>query len=263
MDPKESSPQPQGPSPNLYGSGNDAVRVDSYNELDDTISVAMRSFFRQLGSPHLFEERVLPTLRAPEAVVFAAVRDRPWPPWGHGSRRIVSLVQAHSIGQRSYGLGPLYVRPEETSNIGLRAALYKELLESLSRHAKAEVNYLVVERSVLTARILEQAGFVRSEDVVVTEEARYAFYRTDANALLQNLGLQEVSVPELLTHEADWKVLERNALFQAVLEWGRSREVIPIDGGSFDASLPGGGGSPTPPSRMPEIGPIDVVTQGP
>src|SRR5262249_8215317 len=88
----------------------DAVRVDSYNELDDTISVAMRSFFRQLGSPHLFEERVLPTLRAPEAVVFAAVRDRPWPPWGHGSRRIVSLVQAHSIGQRSYGLGPLYVR---------------------------------------------------------------------------------------------------------------------------------------------------------
>jgi hypothetical protein len=260
MNPKDDTAQPQEPAPDLYGKGNDAVRVDSYNELDDTIAVAMRSFFRKLGAPHLFEERVLPTLRAPEAIVFAAVRDRPWPPWGHGSRRIVSLVQAHSIGQRSYGLGPLYVRPEETSNIGLRAALYKEMLESLGRQARAEVNYLVIEGSVLTAHVLEQAGFARSKDVVVTEDARYAFYRTDAQALLQNLGLLEVSVPELLTHEADRKVLERNALFQAVLEWGRFREVVPIDGGSFDASLPGGV-PPTPPTKMPEIGPIDIVTR--
>src|SRR6266436_5270664 len=73
-------------TPSAYDKGNDAVRVDQFSELDDAAGVAMRSFFRKLGVPHLFEERILPTLRTPDSSIFAAVRDRPWPPWGHGSR---------------------------------------------------------------------------------------------------------------------------------------------------------------------------------
>src|SRR5947209_19805186 len=99
----------------LYDKGNDAVRVDNFSELDDAAAVALRSFFRVIGAPHLYEERVLPTLRATESSIFAAVRDRPWPPWGHGSRRIIALAQVHQIANNSYGISPLYVRPEEAS----------------------------------------------------------------------------------------------------------------------------------------------------
>jgi hypothetical protein len=168
------------------------------------------------------------------------------------------MLQTHSIGQRSYGLSPLYVRPDEMSNIGLRAALYKETLESLGRQGKAEVSYLVIEGSVLTKRILSSVGFKRSDDLVATEESHYHFYRTDAQKLLKSLYLDEVSIPELLTHKVSDKLLERNALFQGVLELARFREIIPIDGGSFDAALPGGV-PPTPPTKMPEIGRIDVI----
>jgi hypothetical protein len=253
-EPEKGTPQQK---PNLYDKSNDAVRVDSYSELDDTVAVAIRSFFRKLGAPYLFEERVVPTLKSPDSIIFAAVRDRPWPPWGHGSRRIIAMIQAHSIGQRSYGLSPLYIRPDESSNIGLRAALYKEALENLSRQGKAEVNYLVIEGSVLTDRMLTSLGFQRSEDLVVTESDRYFFYRVDARPLLENLHLDRVNIPELLTHNAAQSIIDANALFQAVLEWGRSREIIPIDGGSFDAALPGGV-PPSPPTGRVDFFSIDV-----
>lgn len=242
----------------LYDKGNDAVRMDSFCELDDAVAVALRSFFRKLGAPHLFEERVLPTLKVQDSNIFAAVRDRPWPPWGHGSRRICAMIQVHPIGNRSYGLSPLYVRSEDAANLGLRAALYKEMLENLSQHAKAEVNYLVVAGSVLTDRILRSVGFVSGNDLVVTEEARYFFYRADAGDLLERLHLNKVGIPELLSHKVEATVLEKNAVFQGTLDWGRFREIIPIDGGSFDAALPGGV-PPSPPTAKVDIGGIDII----
>lgn len=246
--------------PSVYDQENDAVRLDNFCELDTAVAVAMRSFFRKIGSPHLFEERILPTLEIEDSMIFAAVRDRPWPPWGHGSRRISALIQIHPVGNNSFGLSPIYVRPEEASNLGLRAALFKEAIESLSQRPKAEVNYLVIEGSVLTDRVLSSVGFKRSDDLVQTEAARYFFYRADARALLDQLQLTKVSIPELLSHRVADSVLERNALYQGVLDWSRTRETIPIDGGSFDASLPGGV-PPSPPTRLDdiEIGGIDVI----
>jgi len=248
--------QPKQP-PSLYDQGNDALRMDNFGELDDSVMVAMRSFFRQLGAPHLFEERVLPTLKVPGSAIFAAVRDRPWPPWGHGARRICAMIQIHPISDQSYGLSPMYVRSEDVSNLGMRAALYKEALESLRQHTKAEINYLVIEGAVLTDRILRSLGFARGKDLLVTEEARYFFYRADVQSLLEKLQLNNVSTPELLSHQIKDSVLTQNALFQGVLDWARYREVIPIDGGSFAASLPGGV-PPSPPSRI-DIGPIGSV----
>jgi hypothetical protein len=53
-------------------------------------------------------------------------------------------------------------------------------------------------------------------------------------------------------------LLERNALYLGVLDWGRYRELIPIDGGSFDAALPGGV-PPSPPTAIVDIGGMDVI----
>jgi hypothetical protein len=243
----------------LYDKSNDSVRVDQFFEMDDAVSVGMRSFFRKLGAPHLYEERIIPTLKMPEGNIFAAVRDRPWPPWGHGSRLIAALVQVHSISGNSFGLSPMYVRPEEVANIGLRTALYKEMLENLGQRANAEVNYLVREGAILTDMILKSVGFQPSKDLLQTEDARYFFYRVDCRNLLDQLQLAKVSIPELLSHKASTSVFEKNALYQSVLDWARVREIIAIDGGSFDASLPGGV-PPSPPSHQVEIGPFkDVI----
>jgi hypothetical protein len=253
MSPEQGKPE----KPNLYDKSNDAVRLDSFCEPDDAVMVALRSFFRKLDTAYLFDERVLPTLKVEGSVLFAAVRDRPWPPWGHGARQVCALIQANPVGDRSYGLSPVYVRNEDASNIGLRAALYKEMLENLSQNGKAEVNYLVIEGSVVTDRVLRSLSFERGNDLVVTENARYFFYRADAGTVLNNLHLSNISVPELLAHQFGDAVLNQNSLLQGVLDWGRLREVIPIDGGSFDASLPGGP-PPSPPSAI-EIGGIDVI----
>ncbi|MGW8392447.1 hypothetical protein [Pseudoduganella sp. HUAS MS19] len=257
---QSSTSKGQAPHPaTLYDQCNDAVRVDNFNELDDAAAVAMRSFFRKLGAPHLYEERVLPTLKTAESSIFAAVRDRPWPPWGYGSRRIVAMIQVHPVGNNSFGLSPAYVRPEEAANIGMRAALYKEVLESLEQRPDAEINYLVVEGAVMTDHVLTKYGFQPSKDLVQTEDARYFFYRAPVRSVLDNLGLANVSIPELLAHKVEAKILEANALFQGVLDWARLRELITIDGGSFDASLPGGV-PPSPPTARIDIGGIDIIT---
>lgn len=247
--------------PSLYDKKNDAVRVDNLFELDDTVAVALRSFFRTLGAPYLFEERVLPTLKVPDSSIFVAVRDRPWPPWGHGARRVIALTQVFPVSSSSFGLSPLYVTSEETSNIGLRAALYKETLEGLSKGSKAEVNYLVIEGSVIVDRVLRSTGFKRSDDVVQTEEGRYFFYRADSAVVLDKLGLGKISIPELLSHKVDGSILDRNALYQGVLDWGRNLEIIPIDAGGFEASLPGGPPGPGT-SGPPDIGNIEIITEG-
>jgi hypothetical protein len=255
----EAVPADPAPSTNLYDAGNDALRVENFCELDDAILVAIRSFFRKLDAPYLVDERILPTLKTDGASIFAAVRDRPWPPWGHGSRRIIGMLQVHPIGCNSFGLSPLYIRHEENSNIGMRAALYKETLEHLNQRPDAEVNYLVIEGAVLTPLILKRSGFVASNDLVQTENARYFFYRARVQTLLDSLLLSRVSIPELLAHQVPEEILTANALYQGVLDWARWRETIPIDGGSFDAALPGGL-PPAPPTGRIDIGGIDVIS---
>src|SRR5262249_22166135 len=130
--------------------------------------------------------------------------------------------------------------------------------ENIGQRAKAEINYLVLEGAVLTDRVLTSVGFKRSKDLVQTEDARYFFYRADIRELLDNLHLSKSSIPELLSHQVAAAVIERNALYQGALDWARFREMIPIDGGSFDASLPGGA-PPSPPTALPQIGPIEIV----
>src|SRR5438105_7592768 len=246
----------------LYDRKNDTVRIDSFQQLDDHFAVSLMSFFRQLDAPHLYLERVRPILRAGDSTIYAAVRERPWPPWGLGARRIGALCQTHPVGTGSYGLSPVYTSDEHATNIGLMAAVYSEVLEGLRRDGKAEVNYLVVEGSVFADHILRGAGFAKSDDLVaVDDELRYAFYRADAGEVAGALGFDRVSVPELLAHEVDDKTFDRLASYFSALALASQpnrwvdrlvREIIAIDVGLFDASLPGGTPpTPSPPTALP------------
>jgi hypothetical protein len=242
------------PPVRLYDKSNDVVRIDRIHEFDSHVAVATKAFLRGLGIGHVFSERIAPTLEQGNSQVFIAVRDRPWPPWGLRARRIGALCQVHPVGNNSVGLSPIYIADEDATNIGLHATLYKEILDALSRKGGTEVNYLVIEGSVFGDRLLRRVGFVPSDDLLVTETHRYVFYRADAAKLRDALGLDRVSVPELLAHELDESTFDQLASYFSGLHLASQpsrvsdrlvREIIWIDGGLFDAALPCG----TPPSR--------------
>ena len=246
--------------PAFHDQLNDVVRIDRVDEMDSHLAVAAMSFFRRLGIPHLYSERIAPTLEGGDSQVFLAARDRPWPPWGLGARSIGALCQVHPVGKSTYALSPVYTAEEDATNVGLIAAVYKETLEELSRTEGAEVSYLVVEGSRFADRLLRSVGFQPSDDLQVTDQAKYRFYRANAGKLAAALGLDKVSVPELLAHKLEDATLDRlSSYFSGLhLATGQGRftdrvvyEILWIDGGLFDASLPGGV-PPSPPTALTE-----------
>jgi hypothetical protein len=238
---------PSGP----YGAKNDAVRIDRVEDLDAVLEVAVRAFFRRLDVPHIAEEQVLPLLASGGSSLFLAIRDRPWPPWGLRAQTVAAACQVHSVSPDGVGISPIYLADSDATNIGLAAALYAEILDELTSSEHAEVNYLVLEGSTFASRVLAEFGFAPSEDVLVTDEHRYVFHRANAATLRERLGMDRVSVPELLAHETDDDTFRQQALFLGTLQLASQplrrgnrlvREISWIDGGLFDASLPGGVG---------------------
>ena len=235
----------------FFDARNQATRIDMFDEPDDLTRADLRSFFRRMGATHLFEEVVMPLLGQGDSQVFAAVRDRPWPPWGLKARTVSAVCQLHLVGDQTFGVSDVYTGDEDLTNIGLIAAVYKEAVEYLATGSeRAEVNYLVADGSTLADHVLTKQGFVRTDDIFITEAARYFTYTIRAEELLRSLGLDAVESPDLLLHQVDTEVLERNALFHWTVnngsraEWTReaaqlaSEIVRLVRGGSF--SKPGG-----------------------
>jgi len=193
-------------------SRNRATRVEILDDLTAEAQAALRSFFRRTGLPHLFDEVVLPLIDEGDSQIFAAARDRPWPPWGLGARHVTAVCQTHRVADGCYGLTPVYVGDEDLANIGLISAVYKEAVESLAARG-AEVNYLAAENSVFTDHVLRKVGFERTQDVFITEQERYLTYRMEAEDLLVALSLDSLATPDLLTYEASPEILEKLALF--------------------------------------------------
>jgi hypothetical protein len=198
--------------------------------------------------------------------LIAAVRDRPWPPWGLGARTITALCQTEAVSDASYAISPVYVTDQDVTNIGLISAVYKETIEQLAIHPRAEICYLVAEGSILADHLLRMMGFKKSEDVFVTSNARYYTYRVLAEQLLDSLGLRKLSTPDLLAYDQVDKWLEKNALFHQTIFLGSKAEWL-IDGSIASeigrlvrgghASKPGGVPSGT--GRF-EIDPGDLIS---
>jgi Rps23 Pro-64 3,4-dihydroxylase Tpa1-like proline 4-hydroxylase len=243
-----SGESPKGRTVRFHASRNDATRIDMFDELSHTALSALRVFCRRLGAPHLVDEVILPTLQDGDARIFAAVRDRPWPPWGLGARHISALCQLQAVNDESYALSPVWVADEDLTNVGLVAAVYKEVLEAVAASPVAEINYLVAEGSTLAHHVLAAQGFRRYDDVFLTEAARYFTYRVSAAELLRRLGLADLDTPDLLAHELPPDVLEKNALFQQTIllgskaewmGWSAAAEIIRLVRGGH-AGKPGG-----------------------
>jgi hypothetical protein len=197
----------------FYGERNEVTRIDVFEEVDPLAEAALRSFFRRLGAPHLVDEVILPLLGEGDSQIVAAVRDRPWPPWGLGARHVSAVCQTHLVGDETFGLSPVYVTDEDLANVGMVAAVYKEAVEYLAVSPRAEVNYLLAEGSRHADHVLRKAGFERTEDVFVTEAMRYFTYRIEAEKLRETLGLARIDSADLLAEDVDPEILTTNALF--------------------------------------------------
>jgi Rps23 Pro-64 3,4-dihydroxylase Tpa1-like proline 4-hydroxylase len=211
------------PAP-FYADRNNATRIDVFEELSHTAKAALRTFCRRLGAPHLMDEVLMPTLEDGDSSIFVAVRDRPWPPWGVGARTVTALCQVQTITDESYAVSPIYVADEELTNVGLMAALFKEVLDSLTISPRAELNYLVADGAVLTARVLQSLGFVRSEDVFLTEQARYHTWRAPVEKVISALQLDKYATPDLLAHDVPGDTLLRQATFFSTIYLGSRAE---------------------------------------
>ncbi|MGW3199162.1 2OG-Fe(II) oxygenase [Streptomyces sp. NPDC001118] len=253
----------------FFAERNGGTRIEIFDELSELAKAALHTFFRRTGAPHLMEEVVLPLFSEGDSQIFAAVRDRPWPPWGLGARNIVAVLQTHLVADGCWGLSPVHVADEDLTNVGLSSAVYKEALETLAVDPTAEVHYLVAEGSRLADRTLRRVGFERSEDVFLTEAARYLTYRTPARELLTRLGLADIDTVDVLTGAVDDEVFERNAAFHSTVylasraEWVSDRVTVAseiarlVRGGHY--SKPGG--VPTGMGRY-EGEPLDEIAQG-
>ncbi|MCW3818993.1 2OG-Fe(II) oxygenase [Micromonospora sp. DR5-3] len=227
----------------FFGARNEATRIEIFDELSNLAQAALRTFFRRMGAPHLMDEVVLPLLGEGDSQIFAAVRDRPWPPWGLGARNVVAVLQTHLVADGCWGLSPVYVADEDLTNVALTAALYKEALETLAVDPNAEVHYLVADGSLHADHVLTQTGFERTEDVFLTEAARYFTYRIPAGALLEKLGLAKVDTGDLLAQVVDREVYARNATFHHTVYLGSRAEwtIDRVDVASEIARLVRGG----------------------
>ncbi len=197
--------------PRLYDKSNDKVRIDSFKKLDDHhFNAALMTFFRHVEAPFVYHEQIVPAMLDGETTLFAAVRDRAWPPWGLGAKRIGAVCQVNRVGDNRFGISPVHTADADRSNIGLISAVYKEALDHIiHEHKGGEVNYLVIEGSVLADRVLRANGFQCSDDFVYSSEIRYHYYRSEAAQLASRLGLDKVSLPDLLAHEIDDETFHR------------------------------------------------------
>lgn len=230
----------------FFTSRNNATRIDVFEELSNTATAALRTFCRRLGAPHLMDEVFLPTLQDGDSSIFVSVRDRPWPPWGVGARTVTAVCQIQTISDESYAISPVYVLDEELTNVGLIAALYKEVLDSVATSPRAEANYLVADGSALAPHVLKSLGFSRCEDVFLTEQARYYTWRIPVAELISALGLGEVGTPDLLAHDVPPAVLARQATFFHTIYLASRAEWLDIRVPAEIIRLPRGGHSGKP-----------------
>lgn len=263
------APLVEGRKPLLYDKLNDQVRIESLKKLDDYhFNGALMTFFRHLEASFVYDEQIVPAMMDGETTLFAAVRDRAWPPWGLGAKRIGAVCQVNRVGDNRFGISPIYTADADQANIGLIAAVYKEALDHvIQEHQGSEVNYLVIEGSALADRVLRAQGFRLSDDFVYSAEIRYHYYRIEAARLEAHLGLDRLSLPDLLAHEIDDETFHRvNEFVSTVLiaagslrRDSRMPEILTLIAGIHWDSPPAQ--VPPPISKGPGV-PIDLPGDG-
>lgn len=203
-----------------YTRRNMAAVIETIEERDPAWEASMVAFFRRIGIPHVCMEVVVPALEERKCLIVAGVRRTPWPPWGFGARRIHALCQVWPVAEDEAGLGNVFVIDDDITNIGLQAAVYREALQQLAQRGIQRVSHVVMKGAILANRILTASGFEETEDIVLTDHARYKVYRASLREHMEYLGLDTWSTVDLLTCEIDESAFDRISLLLAATNLG-------------------------------------------
>ena len=234
---------------NAFAKKNEYMRIESFEKLDPNLEAPLMTFFRQIGYPHVYGEFLIPAMREGNTVGIVAVKDRAWPPWGIGAHTIHALALACPIGGDSASVSNVFVLEEDIGNIGLVAAVYKEMIANLTRRGVQQINYIVLEGSVFAGRLLSKLGFKATEELFLTHGSRYNVFVAEPNTHLHAMGLQKIATPDLLEGSLDDAALASVAQWMAATSMGSLPfwsgrqglpEIIPNTAGFLRAASPGG-----------------------
>ncbi len=126
-----------------HSSANESVRLGVSRDTDLKTRTALAAFCRRNGYPYLFTEVLEPLLSGHGLVLALAVTERPWPPTGIGSQTIEAVGIAMIGTEGRAHLTPVLTDRRNATNIGLVAALTKQLLEHLHETDVPSASYLV------------------------------------------------------------------------------------------------------------------------
>jgi hypothetical protein len=142
------------------------------------------------------------------------------------------------IGSEGRGLlTPVLKDRRHSTNLGLAAAVTKQLLETLRDRKVLSAAYLVRQGDRVLERALEQAGFARADLQTATEYAEYVEYSTAPETVLEALGLQGMRLGDVLALTFDGRELDRLSAYHFTLAAGIAPYLS--DSIRFAALLPG------------------------
>jgi hypothetical protein len=234
---------------NVFSKKNELIRIESLAAIDDKLAAPLRTFFRRIGLPHVYDEFVVPVLADGAAVGIVAVKDRAWPPWGVGAQTIHALTIASPVTSDSAGLSNIFVLDEDAGNIALVAAVYSELLNSLDRRGVKDISYIVLEGSIFAGRVLAGLGFSPTEELFLSHGSRYTVHSSALSVHREAISLHETASPDLLGGNLGDSAFGSVVGLHAATSIGSlafyseraaSPEILPNTGGFQRASRPGG-----------------------
>jgi hypothetical protein len=156
------------------------------------------------------------------------------------------------VAEGAAGMAGVIAAAEEATEIGLLAAVYQALLDGLAERGVERVHYVVREGGRFGERLVGAAGFERTSNLILTEEARYWLHDAEIATHRRALGIDGRDRDELILGGAlDGEAFERTALFllgtaRALEPWWREQlrvaELIANTGpGRVAECLPPGG----------------------
>jgi hypothetical protein len=240
---------PVDPNENAFSKKNELIRIESFDKIDATFEAPLRSFFRRIGHHHVYDEHIVPVMADGSAVGIAAVKDRAWPPWGVGAQTIHALTIASPVTSDGAGLSNIFVLEEDVGNIGLVAAVYREMLNSLARRGVKEISYIVLDGSIFAGRVLAGLGFKPTEELFLSHGSRYNVYTCELRAHSEAMTLHQTASPELMdgnlvdgTFTATVQLMAATSIGSLPFWSERAGlpEILPNTGGFSRASKPGG-----------------------
>jgi hypothetical protein len=234
---------------NPFSKKNELIRIESFEKIDASLAAPLRSFFRRIGHAHVYDEHIVPVMADGSALGVTAVKDRAWPPWGVGAQTIHALAIASPVTSDDAGLSNVFVLEEDVGNIGLMAAVYWEMLNSLARRGVKEISYIILDGSIFAGRVLAGLGFKPTEELFLSHGSRYNVYTCELQAHSKAMMLHQTQSPELMdgnlddaTFTAMVQVMAATSIGSLPFWSGRPGlpEVLPNTGGFSHASRPGG-----------------------